>query len=142
MTKEEKHIFVFLNEQTLLTLATAIDNVPYCANCFYSFEQTNQWLVYKSDKDTRHSKEGLQNPTVAGTILPPNLKIGEIIGLQFQGRLILPQGEDLITAQKSYYKKYPFALAMPGDIWVIELKVMKFTNNRLGFGKKLHWQRS
>lgn len=135
-----KPILSFLKSQTLITLATSADNIPYCANCFYSFDLTNKLLIIKSGSSTRHIREGLLNNKVAGAIIPSSLKIGQIIGLQFQGILSEPVGEELIAAKNSYYKKFPFALIMPGELWIIQPEYLKMTDNRKLFAEKTEWK--
>ncbi|MBK7558873.1 MAG: hypothetical protein IPI54_11635 [Chitinophagaceae bacterium] len=40
-----------------------------------------------------------------------------------------------------YLAKHPLALAIPGDIWALQLNSVKMTDSTLGFGKKLLWER-
>jgi uncharacterized protein YhbP (UPF0306 family) len=42
----------------------------------------------------------------------------------------------------STIKKYPFALAIPGDVYTIQPDYIKLTDNTIGFGKKLTWLRN
>lgn len=138
--KEEKHIWSFISDQTVLNLATSAGDEPWCASCFFAFEETNKLLVFKSDKESRHIKEALKQGLVAGSILPDKLKVGKVRGVQYQGRM----AEDevlFVAAKKRYYEKYPYAKVIPGDIWVIALSLVKLTDNTLGFGKKLIWHR-
>ena len=139
--KQEKRIWSFASEQTVLNFATSVDDVPWCASCFYVFNDQNKLLVFKSDKETRHIEEALRNDQVAGTILPNKFKPTQVIGIQFQGKMIVSNEELLAHAKKLYYQKYPYAKVMAGDIWVVELTYVKFTDNQLGFGKKLIWKR-
>jgi uncharacterized protein YhbP (UPF0306 family) len=129
----------FLKNQSLITLATAKQETPYCAYCFYSFIPSAEALVFKSDPDSRHIKEGLDNLHVAGTVVPPSLKFTELCGLQFLGRFAKPEGSVLTAAKLSYYKKYPFSLAMPGELWLIHLEYIKMTDNNVKFGHKITW---
>ena len=138
----EKHIVDFINAQTNLTLATSNNNIPYCANCFYVFLEELEALVVKSSEETRHITEAKNNKFIAGTILPDQLKVRKIKGIQFTGQFCVPQNDLLKTAKTNYYLKYPFSLAMNGDLWVILLQEIKMTDNTLGFGKKLFWERS
>ena len=59
-------------------------------------------------------------------------------------------GEDLpasirmgqrLTGMTADQKKFPLAGIFRGDIWVIELSHIKFTDNTLVFGKKMLWER-
>ena len=64
----EKKIATYISESKVFTLATCINNVPYCANCFYVFDEENKILIFLSSNSTRHVTEALANKKVAGTI--------------------------------------------------------------------------
>lgn len=137
----DKKISAFIKAQTALTIATAVDSIPYCATCFYAYLEEENLLVFKSDAETRHISDALINNNVAGSILVDKTEIGKIKGIQFNGTFLSPKDAPLKDAQKAYYFKYPYAAAMKGDLWVIELTSVKFTDNTLGFGKKLIWEK-
>lgn len=141
-THPDKAIENFIQSQTALSIATSTNDIPYCATCFYAYAEEKQALIFKSGKETQHIMAALQNKQVAGTILPDKLVTGSVKGIQFNGVFIDPEGEMLDEARKIYYKKYPFALAFPGELWMVELHSIKFTDNTLGFGKKLKWERA
>jgi len=42
-------------------------------------------------------------------------------------------------AKRAYLARFPYAILKPAPFWAIELHAVKFTDNRLGFGKKLYW---
>jgi uncharacterized protein len=98
-------------------------------------------LIFKSNRDTKHVSDALHNNFVAGTIIPDKSEIGKIKGIQFSGVLIEPNDDLYDEFKMAYYKKYPFSVAFKGDIWAIELTSVKFTDNTLGFGKKVCWER-
>lgn len=137
----DKPILSFLENQTTLTIATCLNNIPYCATCFYTFLEKYNAIAFKSNRDTQHILEAIQNKYVAGTIVPDKSEIGKIKGIQFNGIFVEPTGDLLIEAKKKYYLKYPFAAAFKGELWVVDLTYLKFTDNTLGFGKKMHWQK-
>lgn len=134
-------ILSFINVQTALTFATVKDDIPYCATCFYAFIPERNCLVIKSDSKTQHIQQALLNNSIAGAIVPDKLLKTKVQGIQFQGKFIVAEKELLPEAKSVYYKKYPFALAIPGDLWLLELTSLKFTDNTLGFGKKLNWNK-
>ncbi len=137
----DSSIDLFIKSQTALTIATSENNIPYCATCFYSFLENQESFVFKSNRETQHIHEGIHNKYVAGTIVPEKSKIGEIKGVQFNGIFIEPSGNLLNEAKNSYYKKYPLAIDFKGDFWIIQLTNLKFTDNTLGFGKKIKWKK-
>jgi uncharacterized protein len=97
-------------------------------------------LYFKSGSSAHHSQILLQNPVVAGTIQADKLNTLAIKGIQFNGRILHPKNELCSQADSVYHKRFPFALAMAGEIWTLQPEVIKMTDNTLSFGKKLHWQ--
>ena len=136
----DKKIQTFISSQKNLTFCTVIDNIPHCANCFYALIEEDNIIVFKSDSNTKHIINALQNDNIAGTILPDISKTGMIKGIQFTGIFINPKNELLKKAKNNYYKKYPFSKVVPGDFWALELLSIKMTDNTLSFGKKLIWE--
>ena len=133
----------YIKQQTCASVCS-IDGTgdPLCFNCFYAYDEQEQLLYFKSGTDTRHSLNLSLNPKVGGTILPDKMNKFHIRGVQFEG-IVLLSGNGLQAKQASgrYYQTHPMALAMPGEIWIVQLNRIKFTDNSLGFGKKLIWQR-
>ena len=39
--------------------------------------------------------------------------------------------------KKKYLKRFPYARLMETTLWTLKLSFVKYTDNRLGFGKKL-----
>jgi uncharacterized protein YhbP (UPF0306 family) len=136
----ESKIIDYLLKNKVLTIATAVNNKPYCANCFYAFDEVNKMLLFLSDDKTRHIKEGLQNSSLGGSIQNGVTTIAKIQGIQFTGNFINPTEEQSSHFYKTYYNKFPFAKAKPSPIWAIHLNWIKMTDNTLGFGKKLIWE--
>ena len=135
----DKRIIEFINKHHVLTLATSYQNIPYSANCFYVYYEDQNMLAFTSDNDTKHAEDALSQSLVAGSIVLETNVIGKIQGLQFQGDMYKP-GEELLKKVKArYLKKFPVAMLMKTNLWVVELSFLKFTDNRLGFGKKLIW---
>ena len=129
----------FFRKHHVLTIATTVENEPWCANCFYVYLEEENALVFTTDADTRHGKEFSKNPFVAGSVVLETLVIGRIRGIQFQGMVSEPEGEILSKAKWAYLKKFPPAALMDTHLWIVRLTLIKMTDNRLGFGKKLLW---
>ena len=137
----DKKIITFLKKHHVLTLATAVNNIPWCANCFYAFDADLVQLIFTSDDDTRHAKEALQNSIVSGSVVLETNVIGKIQGIQFQGIIMKAEGEVLKNAKQQYLHRFPIATLMNTNLWVLEINHIKMTDNRLGFGKKLIWNK-
>ncbi|MBN1181780.1 MAG: pyridoxamine 5'-phosphate oxidase family protein [Bacteroidales bacterium] len=132
----DERIIKFIKKHHVLTLATSGDNLPYCASCFYAYNKDNNQIVFTSDVKTKHMQDALKQPVVAGTIALETKIIGKIQGIQFRG--ILSEAVEKKQRQ-TYLKRFPFAILADTKLWIIQLTYIKFTDNRLGFGKKLIW---
>jgi uncharacterized protein YhbP (UPF0306 family) len=135
----DNRIISFFRKHHVLTIATSIEDEPWCANCFYVYMEDENALVFTSDKETRHGKEFIRNPLVAGSVVLESLAVGKIRGIQFQGIISEPDGDLLKNAKRSYLKRFPVAALMDTHLWIVKLTSLKMTDNRLGFGKKIIW---
>lgn len=137
MPKTREKIEAFLAKHHLLSLATSAENVPQSASLFYAYDAKKVSFVVASDVTTEHAQNVLLNETVSGTVALETDEIGKIAGIQFRAkmRMISHQEGEL------YFRAFPFAKVMNPQLWSVELDYIKLTDNRLGFGKKLYWQR-
>ena len=135
----DSKIIEFFRKHHVLTIATTVENEPWCANCFYVYLEEENSLVFTTDPDTRHGKEFLINQLVAGSVVLETIVVGKIQGIQFQGIVSEPEQNLLSKAKWAYLKKFPMAVLMDTHLWVVKLTLIKMTDNRLGFGKKLIW---
>ncbi|RLD28869.1 MAG: hypothetical protein DRI73_11280 [Bacteroidetes bacterium] len=141
MPTVDRRIIEFINEHHVLTLATSLENEPWCANCFYVYLEKENEFVFTSDMLTKHIQDSLHQPLVAGSVVLETNSIGKIRGLQFQGEMVKLGNGHLNAAKKAYLKRFPVAMLMKTTLWAVKPVLLKFTDNRLGFGKKLLWKR-
>ena len=141
MDKIDKRIVKFINKHHVLTLATCSENEPWCSNCFYIYLEDLNLFVFTSDDSTKHIQDILTQDLVAGSIVLETSVIGKIRGIQFQGIIWKPEKQLLKKVKTAYLKKFPIAMLMKTSLWVVEPSLLKFTDNRLGFGKKLIWRK-
>ena len=137
-----KRILQFLKKHFVCTLATCMDGQPWCASVFYVFWEDEVALVFTSDPATRHIGEAQVNQHVAGTVAVETEFIGLIRGVQFSA--IMRESVDAEEKKKvhnAYLKRFPYAILNNSPLWICEILEVKFTDNRLGFGKKLRWSR-
>jgi len=137
----DSRIIRFFKKHHVLTIATTVENEPWCANCFYVYMEEENALVFTTDTDTRHGQEFIKNPQVAGSVVLETLIIGKIRGIQFRGTVSEPDGKMLNKAKSTYLRRFPVAMLMETHLWIVELTHIKMTDNRLGFGKKLIWNK-
>ncbi len=122
-----------------MTLSTSIENIPYCATCFYAYDEKDNILIFASDEETKHIQDALQNEFVAGAIFLDTKNITKIQGVQFQGKFIKELEKE---KGEIYFKKFPFSLALKPKLWGVKLLFIKMTDNSLGFGKKIIWKKN
>jgi uncharacterized protein YhbP (UPF0306 family) len=137
----DSSVIEFIKKHHVLTLATCNGSVPYCSNMFYALLEKEFCLVFTSDKNTRHIMEASENPIVAGSIVLETETVGKIRGLQFCGKMMEVSGKLKTKAIAVYLKRFPYAILSGTPVWVVEIIFTKFTDNRLGFGKKLIWRK-
>jgi uncharacterized protein len=135
----DSRIIRFFRRHHVLTIATSVNNEPWCANCFYVYLKNENALVFTTDSTTRHGQEFLKNNLVSGSVVLETGIIGKIRGIQFQGIVSEPKGKLLEEASDAYMKRFPVAILMETHLWIVHLTHIKMTDNRLGFGKKLIW---
>lgn len=135
----DSRVIRFFKKHHVLTIATSVENEPWCANCFYVYLEDENSLVFTTGTDTRHGKEFTENDLVAGSVVLETMVIGRIRGIQFQGIVSEPDGTLLFKAKKGYLKRFPVAALMDTHLWVVKLTHIKMTDNRFGFGKKIVW---
>jgi hypothetical protein len=124
-------------------MASASENDIWCANAFYVYIEEEDLLVITSDIKTRHIKVAAESardgnfPIVAGSVVLETETIGKIQGLQFTASLIKIE-DSFSNYRMQYLKRFPYAILKGGELWLLKFRELKFTDNRLGFGKKIN----
>lgn len=131
----------FLGEHHIFTLAVDTSTGPWCSTCFYAYLGSLNCFVFTSEPDTRHIREVEKkaNYYVSGAIALETKITGKIRGIQFTGSIRKPVGDELRKVRKAYLAAFPVARLSKLYLWVLEPDYIKMTDNRLGFGTKLHW---
>ena len=135
----DSRIIRFFRKHHVLTIATSSEGKPWCASCFYVYIESENSLVFTTDLKTRHGQEFTRNQNVSGAVVLETKIIGRIRGIQFEGIVSEPEGALVSLARKAYLKRFPVAMLMETHLWIVRLTHIKYTDNRLGFGKKLIW---
>lgn len=134
----DKKIERFIAKHHVLTLATStLQGEPYCCNCFYAYDQASAAFIFTTDTTTHHGQMMLQNSNVAASIVLETRTVGKVQGLQITGRAVAAKDGDRLI----YIKAFPYAAVAELSLWRLEADMMKLTDNTLGFGKKLIWQK-
>lgn len=141
MNTPDTQIVKFIKQHHVLNLATCAGNQAWSCSCFYAWLEKEAAFVFSSDGNTRHAAEIGLNPKVSGTIVLETKVVGKIQGIQFTGEAELANDQLFQKARNAYLLRFPYAIAMNTTFWVLYPNFIKLTDNRLGFGKKLLWER-
>jgi uncharacterized protein len=137
----DERILSLIREHHIFTLAVTRGNQPWCATCFYVYDEARNLFVFTSEDNTRHIRDAVEtgNFQTAGAIALETKMTGKIRGIQFSGTMHRLAGEELKSAKKFYLARFPVARFSTLFLWGIVPDILKMTDNRLGFGKKLIW---
>lgn len=132
----DDRIVKFLRRHHVLTLATVADGIPYCANAFYAYDAARNRLIFTSDPETRHAQQMCSQTQVAASVVLETRIVGKVQGLQLCGSVSPGDEED----KRRYLRRFPYAALAELTLWALTPDYLKFTDNTLGFGKKLIWK--
>jgi len=140
MAKPSEKVYHFINEHHVLSLAT-VNAQGECSSCslFYAFDEEALTFIFASDKKTEHIQNILSHNSVSAAIHFETKEVGTIRGLQVKAEVY----EGSATDKSVYLECFPYARVMPKlRVWKMKILSLKYTDNRLGFGKKEIWQSS
>lgn len=134
----------FLQKQRIATICCVDEQSnPYCFTCFYLFQFQYFLLIFKSSATSHHVSLLQEKQQVSGTVLPEKTGVFPVKGIQFSGILCTQPAQHLLEIGKEhYYKKFPLALTIPGELFLIKLETIKMTNSAKILGKKVIWRRN
>ncbi|MCX6247193.1 MAG: hypothetical protein NTW10_05625 [Bacteroidetes bacterium] len=137
----DKRIVLLIRDHHIFTLAVTRGLQPWCATCFYVYDEKENLFIFTSEEETRHIRDAVEtgNFLAAGAIALETKMIGRIRGIQFSGTMRKLEGAELKSASKQYLEKFPVARLSTLFLWGINPGYIKMTDNRLGFGKKIIW---
>lgn len=131
----------WLAKQHVVTWCVASEGELWCANAFYHYDPQKVAFYVMSEDRTRHAQMSGPRAPVAGTVNGQPKTVALIRGVQFKGEIRRLEGAESEAARERYNRRFPVARALSAPVWEISLDEIKFTDNTLGFGKKLHWLR-
>ncbi|KQN43677.1 YhbP family protein [Rouxiella silvae] len=136
-----KIISRYLSKNHVLALCAHADGDIWSATCFYVTDIERMCLYFMTELKTRHGSLMQRNPHVVGTVAKQPKTVALIQGIQYSGSATILEGEEDAAARARYCKQFPVAIAMKAPVWALRLDEIKMTDNTLGFGKKVFWQR-
>lgn len=131
----------WLAKQHVVTWCVANRGELWCANAFYFYDPKAVAFYVLSEDQTRHAQMTGLKAQVAGTVNGQPKTVALIRGVQFAGEIRRLDGEESAALRAQYNRRFPVARMLSAPMWEIRLSELKFTDNTLGFGKKLHWIR-
>ena len=102
----------------------------HSASCFYVFDKENLALIIKSEPTTRHIELAQRFSIVGINIAKSTLKLLAIKGAQIRAQF----GNATKEQERLYYQKFPYAKALNGEIYALEILWAKYSDNKF-FGK-------
>ncbi|MDJ0036140.1 YhbP family protein [Pantoea allii] len=135
------HLVRYLKKQHVLSLCCCADNDLWCANCYYVFDESRMVFWLMTEPDTRHGLLAIKHHSVAGTINGQPKTVLLIKGVQYRGQIRQLSDEEATEARTAYQRRFPVSRKVAAPLWEITLDELKMTDNALGFGKKIVWQR-
>jgi len=138
VNKPSLKIIEFINEHHVLALATVNEkNESASCSVFYVFNEDGMNFVFASDEKTEHIQNISKNKKVSCSIHLETKEVGTIRGVQVKAEVKEGSKED----KQAYLKAFPYARIMPNlHVWKMSVNYLKYTDNRLGFGKKELWE--
>ncbi|UXY11519.1 YhbP family protein [Kosakonia sp. ML.JS2a] len=131
----------WLAKQHVVTWCVANRGELWCANAFYFYDPHAVAFYVLSEDQTRHGQMTGLKAQVAGTVNGQPKTVALIRGVQFAGEIRRLDEEESAVPRAQYNRRFPVARMLSAPMWEIRLNEVKFTDNTLGFGKKLHWLR-
>ena len=131
----------WLVKQHVVTYCVGREDELWCANAFYVYDSERVAFYLLSDEKTRHGQMAGVKARIAGTVNGQPKTVALIRGVQFRGELRRVKGPESEAWRERYNRRFPVARVMSSPLWEIRLDEIKFTDNTMGFGKKLHWLR-
>ncbi len=138
----DNRIIKFLASRHIMTLSTLSEGGGvWCCNLFYALDKERGWLIFISSEATLHITKALKNPQVGVSVVLDTKVVGKIRGAQITGVFhdAHASGETLKICKSRYLKRFPYAALHLDHLWYVEISEIKYTDNRLGFGTKLHY---
>ncbi|MFA5325339.1 MAG: hypothetical protein WCR82_02645 [Bacteroidales bacterium] len=137
----DRRVIEFIEEHHVMTVAAAYEDDLWCANAFYAFFEKESSFIITSEKETRHALLFKKNSCVTGSIMLETEHVGLIRGLQFRATVQECDNSFFDKYKLIYLKRFPYAILKGGEVWLLKLDEIKYTDNRLGFGKKILWKK-
>lgn len=136
-----EEISKFIKESKVAAVCYVKDALPHCFNCLYACMPDGGGVVFKSSQSSLHSTALQHEVAIAGTIYQSSKSGLDNAGIQFCGRVVTDRTLKDV-AEMVYYKRYPLALLIPGELFIVMFDNLKFTRTTKGIRQKYNWERA
>jgi len=127
----------FIQKHHVLSLATSHNGRPSSCSVFYAFMPEDNCLIFASEYASEHIQNIMQNTDVSAVIHDEQRELILIKGIQIKGQVSQAESRH----EHFYLKTFPEAEGITKEIWVIEVRELKYTDNeKIGFGQKEVWK--
>ncbi len=127
----------FIQKHHVLSLATSQNDRPSSCSVFYAFMPEDNCFIFASEYESEHIQNIMQNADVSATIHDEQRELMLIKGIQIKGQVAQAHSRH----EHFYLKTFPEAQDIKKEIWIIEIRELKFTDNQdIGFGQKEVWK--
>lgn len=143
MQQPDERIIEFINTRHVVSIAVEDAEYPWAFNCFYALDQDSMSLIFLTSENTHHGTLFTHQHHVAGTIATAAFEFSQIKGIQFVGNVRMLSSNESDVAKGRYLERIPAAEPMIGatPLWKLDRESIKYTDNSIGFGSKIHWSR-
>ncbi|ARR00140.1 MULTISPECIES: hypothetical protein [Campylobacter] len=126
-------IVKFIKDEHILTLGVNSPDGAYLCSCFYAFIEPNLIIVAFGSGSYHLRAIQSDNRVFINIALQTDI-VGKIQGLQAKGVI---SKSDIKEHKSAYISRFAYARFMKLNLYTIRLNWLKFTDNSLGFGKKI-----
>ncbi len=135
-------IWNYINTNHVISVSTTWNNEIWSASLFYVSDHIQNCVWVMTDESTMHGAFMSKNNIISGTISSQESNIQKLKGIQYLGNItLINSGDEYENGLRLYQKKFPIAHVHKKALWKLLFTKIKFTNNTLGFGTKLIWER-
>ncbi len=135
----DNRIIKFLSSRQVMSLATRYGDGTWSANLFYVFDFQRNRLIFTSSAESLHIVQGQRYAEVSCAIVGRSRVVSRLRGAQIVGVLRSTQNrdEEFKYCKQVFSKRFPLYSTKLKEMWYVEIRSVKYTDNRLGFGTKI-----
>lgn len=127
----------FLSSQHLCAIAVKNGDSLHSFSAFYAFDEKCVSLIFASKDESLHTKLFKLSSLASAIVALNTMVVAKVEGVQILGEIEVASE----SLKELYFKKFAYAKAVKSEVYSLKILELKYTNNTLGFGKKITWSR-